>query len=154
VWHAEAGRYDRPRPRDNGRKLIRGNQEDIDLIIASGSDVILLEAKGHNAWANPQLTSKIERLNMLCDSASGIVWPEFSTHPITLHLVLMSIREPYKVVCDEWPAWAKAGNRPYWMGLDAGSDHIRIERCDVDGRADASGRHWRFLRSSRKATFP
>jgi hypothetical protein len=154
VWHTEAGRCDRDRPRDNERQLIRGNQEDIDLIIASGSDVILLEAKGHDAWTNSQLTSKITRLNMLCDSATGIVRPEFSSHSVTLHLVLMSIREPSKVICNEWPAWAKTEDRPYWMGLDADNDLIRIERCDKEGGADANGGHWRFIRSSQKAILP
>jgi hypothetical protein len=71
VWHTEHGPEDRERPRKNGDDLIRGNQEDIDPIVASGGDVILLEAKGHLSWGNPQLTSKIRRLSTLCDRDSG-----------------------------------------------------------------------------------
>ncbi len=36
----------------------RGDQEDIDLIVASGSDVILVEAKGHLSWDNLQLAQQ------------------------------------------------------------------------------------------------
>jgi hypothetical protein len=154
VWHIETDNTDRHRPRPNDEQLIRGNQEDIDLIIASGSDVILLKAKGHDAWMNFQLTSKIKRLDLLCDGTTGLVKPKFSSKSVTLHLVLMSIREPYKVDCDEWPAWARKDDGPYWMRLDADSDHIRTGRCDMNGSADANGSHWRFLRLSQNAILP
>ena len=31
-------------------QLIKGNQEDVDLVIASGLDLILIEAKGESHW--------------------------------------------------------------------------------------------------------
>jgi hypothetical protein len=150
LWHAEHGREDRERPRENNGKLIRGNQEDIDLIVASGGDVILLEAKGDLSWENPQLTSKMERLSTLCDRDTGIVECDNPVFTIRLHLVLMSIRKPIRVNYEKWPAWAVNGDGPYWMPLQASGDRIRVGRCDSQGRSDAKGRHWHMWRDFRR----
>jgi hypothetical protein len=55
----------RPNPSANGSSLVKGNQEDIDLVIASGIDLILIEAKGVGAWGNEQLRSKLARLELV-----------------------------------------------------------------------------------------
>jgi hypothetical protein len=44
----------------NERKLIEGNQEDIDLVIATDQDLILIEAKGHGAWDNAQMVVSVK----------------------------------------------------------------------------------------------
>jgi hypothetical protein len=41
------------------RRLVEGNHEDADLIIASDSDLILVEAKAYGAWSNKQMRSKL-----------------------------------------------------------------------------------------------
>jgi hypothetical protein len=146
VWHAEHGPEDRERPRKNTNDLIRDNQEDIDLIVASGGDVILVEAKGHLSFGNSQLESKIRRLSTLCDRESGIVAGGNPAFPIRLHFVLMSIRRPSKVNLEGWPAWTLSGDGPYWMPLRATGDRIRVGRCDSDGRTDAKGGHWHMWR--------
>lgn len=146
VWHQEYGREDRERVRENENELIRGNQEDIDLIVANGRDVILLEAKGHLSWGNPQLTSKIRRLATLCDCGTGMVR---GSDTVKLHLVLMSIRKPTKLVYHEWPSWTMNGDGPYWMPLQATGDRIRVGRCNSQGHSDAEGGYWHMWREAK-----
>ena len=45
--------------------LITGTQEDIDLVVATGDTLLLIEAKGEGAWSNTQLASKIGRLKAI-----------------------------------------------------------------------------------------
>jgi hypothetical protein len=142
IWHREHGREDRERPRKDEDDLIRGNQEDIDLIIASGRDVILLEAKGHFSFANAPLASKIGRLTKLCHSETGIVPASDPANSIKLHLVLLSICKPTKVKHEQWPSWAKSNNGPYWMGLAASGNLMRVGRCDSEGHEGAEGGYW------------
>jgi hypothetical protein len=142
TWYPEGGE-DVHKPRCNKPCLIKGNQEDIDLIIASGNDIILVEAKGHSSWSNSQLTSKIERLKQLCDDA-GIVKSEISSFHFKIHLVLASVNHPAKVDCGEWPSWSKKDNLPYSMSLKASATHIYVGRCDSSGRPDVNGGRWRM----------
>ena len=81
-----AGRGNRPR-------LIKGQQEDIDLVVASGGDVILIEAKAFSASSNKQLKSKLQRLKALCDNETGIYPSPPEEEQIKLHFVLMSRSE-------------------------------------------------------------
>jgi hypothetical protein len=146
VWHAEHGRGDRERVRENENELIRGNQEDIDLIVASGSDVILVEAKGHFSFGSAPLKSKIQRLTTLCDSSTGIV---AGSDAVRLHFVLTSINKPVKLNYAGWPAWTKNGDSPYWMPLLAHGDRMRVGRCDNEGHSDAEGGYWHIWRESK-----
>lgn len=147
-WHSEVDPIDLERPRLNEPELIRGNQEDIDLIVAQGNDVILVEAKGHTSWDNEQLTRKVERLRSICDD-EGVVRQCDPAHPIRLHLILMSINKPSKVNHGDWPAWTLSEDKPYWMELKATGERIRVGRCDYQGNRDANGGHWRVWRESK-----
>jgi hypothetical protein len=146
VWDAETGLNDRERPRRNQEQLIRGNQEDIDLIIASGSDVILLEAKGHFSFVNGPLANKVGRLSVLCNSETGIVPTGESAHSIKLRLIFLSINKPVRVKYEQWPAWAGKDDGPYWMCLEASGDLMRVGRCDSEGDEGAEGGHWHMWR--------
>lgn len=48
-----------------GKYLIKGNQEDVDLIVAFEKNIILLEAKFNKNWSKKQMESKANRLDML-----------------------------------------------------------------------------------------
>jgi len=77
----------------NAAGAVQGNQEDIDLVVATGSDLILVEAK-NGAWSSDQLRSKIERLKLLQADESGVVG--LGERSIRLHFVLMSPSDPSK----------------------------------------------------------
>ncbi len=53
-------------------RLIEGNQEDIDFVIASGRNLILVEAKAYGGWDDDQLQSKLDRLDLLRDEYEQI----------------------------------------------------------------------------------
>ena len=49
------------------RQLVEGNQEDIDLIVATDQHLILIEAKAYGTFTDKQIGSKVARLNLLYD---------------------------------------------------------------------------------------
>jgi hypothetical protein len=147
-WHAKAGPDDHERPRDNRKQVIRGTQEDVDLIIASGKDVILVEAKGHFPFGNKQLASKLKRLSRLCNDKSGGVETGNPDCQVTLHFVLMSVQEPGGIETSDWPTWSKQEIDPYWMCLHATSNLIKVGRSDGNGKADKRGTYWRMRREA------
>jgi hypothetical protein len=73
-------------------RLIKGNLEDIDLVIASGRDLILIEAKAFGSWDNKQLRSKLERLDLLHDDYEQIA-DRAERDRVRMHFLLMSPKE-------------------------------------------------------------
>ena len=57
----------RPADSSTARKLVEGNQEDIDLVISFGQHLILVEAKAYGTFTDRQINSKLARLNILYD---------------------------------------------------------------------------------------
>ena len=54
-----------PKDEAHNRRLVEGNQEDIDLVIVTGNPLIMIEAKAYSPWSNAQMASKLERLELL-----------------------------------------------------------------------------------------
>lgn len=52
--------HGRPNLEISGRHLVEGNQEDIDLLIAAGQHVIMVEAKAYGSWSVEQVVSKLD----------------------------------------------------------------------------------------------
>jgi hypothetical protein len=107
-WHFDQSRLEFP----NERELVLGQQEDFDLIVAAGNDIILIEAKGHSSWDARQLNSKLERLKkltpeLICDD--GHVNRGDKTYKF--HFLLMSSKPPRK--------WAPPANLPSWITDEA-----------------------------------
>ena len=46
-------------PHANAERLVEGTQEDIDLVVAFGETLILIEAKGESSWSNAQFHSRV-----------------------------------------------------------------------------------------------
>jgi hypothetical protein len=114
-------RSSRANPVDNAtqRRLVEGNQEDIDLLIAAGQDLIMVEAKAYGAWSNAQMASKLARLNLLQAYYAQIVRPE--ERPIRFHILLTSPMRPQKLAISP-PAWSGPGPELPW------SNHWRVGR--------------------------
>lgn len=131
-------------PTTNGRRLIEGNQEDIDLIIATGRELVLIEAKAYGAWGNKQVASKLARLELLHDFYSKIVATEPLDHAINFHLLLISPRRPTKLTAS-WPVWACNGQEIPWieLELDNTKSVFDVRRCDDQSERGATGEYWR-----------
>lgn len=124
------------------RNLVEGNQEDIDLVIAFGQDLVLVEAKAFGAWSNAQIDSKLDRLNLLLDYYNLIKLPETS---IRFHFVLISPRRPEKLTAKS-PPWSTYGPELAWVRLDVEATAVsEVTRCHADGTIGRDGSHWRIL---------
>jgi hypothetical protein len=135
----------RPNPRGRNRRcLIEPNQQDIDMVVASGLDLILIEAKAYGSWANSQMTSKIQRLTLLkefYDAIAGSI-----PKPIAFHFVLASFNEPTHLNYTGWPPWALKGTTPRWIKLPKAGSILEVTRCDARGNQSAEGQNWKIKR--------
>jgi hypothetical protein len=124
-------------------QLIEQNQEDVDLVIASGLDLILIEAKAFDKFDDPPLQSKLERLDLL--------WEEYlcitKQKPVVqFHFLLISPTEP-KNLTVTWPKWTRKNTEIPWieLNLPSGEPILEVNRCDSRGKKSAEGDHWRIV---------
>jgi hypothetical protein len=130
-------------PHLNDQRLIRAQQEDIDLIVAfqdgDTHHIVLLEAKGATGWTNKQLKSKANRLREMFGE-------DGSLNPgIVPHFVIASPRESRRLDVTGWPRWTASGGRVPWITLPMRDDLQKVSRCRLDGTIDDYGDHWRVI---------
>lgn len=119
-------------PRQNrlhagGDPLIRRQQEDIDLVLASGRDIILIEAKAFGAWSSQQLESKLERLNLLSEFSQQIDCPP--DRRVRFHFALMSPSPPQqKNIRGNLRPWARDSDLALYHMIMEPSLHKREVR--------------------------
>lgn len=121
----------------NAEKLIRGNQEDMDLIVAFDDVIIIVEAKLSTSWSNKQAASKARRLCAL------------PTDYTRCFYVLTSPVRPTKLNMAGWPAWALRTPLPepsfHWLALEPQGTPQRplmVSRCDHEGNRSQNGTFW------------
>ena len=115
-WNAETPGGDAKRvfcnPGEGQEKLVHGNQEDIDLLVAFNSGgkyrLIFVEAKaydsdGYAGYTNKQLKSKAARLKRIF----GDNGEEYDC--VTPHFLLMSHKPPTNQLKVSWPQWVLQG---------------------------------------------
>lgn len=137
------GEEDARGSRENGGQLVTGNQQDVDLLIVSDHDLVLVEAKGVGTWNTKNTRSKIARLVAL----SPVLTAFAQSNDVRVHLVFCS-PEPPQLDASGWPAWMRHGARPVHMTLEAPvarSELLRVGRCDVRGAPNAKGGYWRIM---------
>ena len=138
---------DTTEPMSNAGGLIRGNQEDIDLLVAfsdgSLTRLLLLEAKAATGWSNRQLQSKADRLRAIFGD-HGDAFSE-----AVPHFALLSPRRPGRLDTVKWPDWmAQDEEPPIWLELPMPRNRRRVTRTDEQGRPSAAGSHFTVTRSS------
>lgn len=120
-------------PRSNRPEVIKGNQEDIDLIVAFGKTIILIEAKLWTGWSNEQIASKGRRL------------ADLKVEHVQPYFLLTSQKKPgrlkYKYLSagsskPDWPDWALIGEggQPLHVVLSKGQEGepvSQVSRCDA-----------------------
>jgi hypothetical protein len=129
-----------------GQHIVRGNQEDVDLIVGFGTQanttLILIEAKGHTAWSKTQMDSKVKRLGEIFGTD---VFVNPSIKPI---LVLTSPKCPSKKLgTKEWPEWMTNNGGPRWMPMTM-PKRRQLIRCDENGKSNAKGQHAKIVERS------
>jgi hypothetical protein len=125
------------------RHLVEGNQEDIDLVIATDGHLIMIEAKAYSAWSNSQMASKIERINLLHQYYATL--PHASEPPIEFHFLLISPNEPKKLVA-KWPSWIhRSGGKIPWIQLPVEDTVLGVTCCDQNGSGNNATSRWRVI---------
>lgn len=130
---------------DNQRQqVIRGNQEDVDLLVAFEEGglyhLVLVEAKGATGWTNKQMRSKSDRL-------AHIFGPEGDKYPgVVPHICLVSPRPPQQLRATDWPRWMSKEDGSYiWLELTFPEERVMVTRCDADGFQSARGNYFQII---------
>lgn len=127
--------------------LVKGNQEDVDLLIAfkdqctNETHLVLVEAKADTGWTNKQLRSKACRLDLIFDKHS------YGSELVRSHFVLMSPHRPTGIKTDTWPHWMKnarvdGSDSPIrWLPLPLRDGLLKVTRCDKEKKPARDGEH-------------
>ena len=125
------------------KKLIYGQQQDIDLIVAfkdsTITHLILIEAKGVTGWNNAQLESKARRLKNIFGDAGDYF------KNVIPHFVTISPTSPSDSVdILKFPSWMKNDKKELrWILLNIPSNLKAVTRCDAGGTASKDGVCWK-----------
>lgn len=129
-----------PGAQSNNDRMVRGTQQDIDLVIAFNETLILIEAKGATSWSNAQFNSKLKRLRDIFSDENQ------NSLKIELRGVLMSPRKPPQKLALEagsWPIWmSDCNNSPLFLELKMGEGLKKVIRCNDDMQDDKDGEFW------------
>jgi hypothetical protein len=124
----------------NRDHLIKGQQEDIDFIMAFEEDtachIILVEAKGVTGWTNKQMDSKASRFLEIF-GLNGNRWP--GVYP---HFLLLSPRRSKHLNITKWPSWMTINGEVPWVELPIPNRLKKVTRCSPEGVPDIAGVFW------------
>ncbi|MDP3227863.1 MAG: hypothetical protein Q8N13_07780 [Acidovorax sp.] len=139
------------KPQDNSKNLVKGNQEDIDLVVAFGNTLILIEAKGDTSWSNVQLNSKLPRLEAILGADFQGLYQQKN---LSVYFVLMSPKRSMRLLRPDglsWPNWmtAKDGT-PLWMPMQLADSNespsfFKVTRCQKSGAVSELGNSWKVI---------
>lgn len=124
------------------KRAYRGNQEDIDLLIAFEQEgqpwVVMVEAKGFTSWGKSQMESKVARLRAI--RSDPALRPE-----VEMRLILASFEKWQKLPLNwrEWGIHAREGvaPEPHFLQLEKPQDRLKPEECDASGKKSKGGGH-------------
>ncbi len=135
-------------------QLVDGTQEDVDLVIATGCNLILIEAKAYGYFGNQEIAHKLGHLKLLHDFYCEMVGIEPPPeHAVNFHFLITSPRKPNKLKPPAWPDWACKGQDMPWIKLKLDNftkPVFEVTRCDCDegGTSNANGECWRVNKIS------
>jgi hypothetical protein len=128
----------------SGGGIERGNQEQIDLLLAweagEAVELLIIEAEGISGWSGKRLLSRALWLGEVFgyDSGSANI-PYLRPH----FAIASPARPPADLPTLEWPAWAvDEVGAPAWLKLPVPDDLLRVVKTDRGGRPLATGGHW------------
>ena len=144
--------YPNPKSTMTRRKLVEGSQEDADLVIADGQNLVVVEAKAYGFFNKKQAVSKFERWENLLQHYKSL---KEHPYPLSIYFVLMSPKVPKHL-----PSLPD-----FWSGIQTNIPHLELElhtafpvyevaRCDATGKSLKEGEYWRLVAKSLKGTMP
>jgi hypothetical protein len=146
-------------PIDNVSGLVKGNQEDVDLVVVAHvpaaktpHHLIMMEAKVYGHFTTKQYESKIARLKKLYAFYKEL--EEESPRKITFHYVLYSLTSPPNLVPKCLPWQSNVATDPEHVHLmftspkPPGSSLLAVTRCNDKAVPDKNGCSWRCIEVS------
>jgi hypothetical protein len=124
----------------NTGQAVKGNQEDIDLLVAfeerAVTHLAMIEARASARWSMDQLRAKVKRLN----SIFGIVGDRF---PLAKpHFLLLSPVRPPAQVMKALPKWDRDSARPQWMPLSYPKERLIVEKTLASKKPSRTGSYF------------
>ncbi|MBA7503422.1 hypothetical protein ES706_02031 [subsurface metagenome] len=126
---------------DNVGNIIRGNNEDVDILLALRAEdkihLVMIEVKIEIPFSESQLTSKVRRLEMLFGT-DGKRFPH-----IYPHWLLASPYRSRRISTKDWPSWMTNADDEYlWYEIKKNFHSMKITRCDSKGTPCKHGAYW------------
>jgi hypothetical protein len=126
---------------DNVGNIIRGNNEDVDILLALRTEdeihLVMVEAKVEKPFSKSQLISKVRRLEMIF-GASGKRFPH-----ICPHWLLASPYRSRRISTKDWPNWMTNASDEYlWYEIRKNFHSMKVTRCDSKGTPCKEGFYW------------
>jgi hypothetical protein len=134
------------------RKLVEGNQEDVDLLIVNDCDLIMIEAKAYDDFTHGQINSKLARLNLL-HMFYRILDPLWTTN-IRFFLAFQGPKNPKALLRNiDWPKWIANEKDRAWIELRLNRPLaiLEVTRCDQNGHSSQHGLEWKTFVSKHNA---
>ena len=130
-------------PKQPEKRVVRGTQEDIDLLVAFQSDkqyhIVMVEAKGATPWSNRQMRSKAGRLKQIFCGEPGCC------SDVMPCLCVISPRRPVRLDTKDWPGWMmRSDGAVNWLPLKFPEETKAVVRCDEGGKPSAEGSHFKI----------
>ncbi len=150
IHAALSGRTELDDPEKRDDVLIKGQQQDVDLIIAYKINgevhIIIIEAKCFDSWHTDQMESKCKRLKKIFEVNKGK-----NIHP---HFYYLSRKESslFSGTKDDDPDWKKWMKEKFkHIELDitqySRNGFLKVARCDVGGNTTKehdTSTHWKI----------
>lgn len=133
---------------DLDKRMVSGNQEDIDLLVGFELDgichLLILEAKGVTGWSNSQLLSKARRLEAIFGQYGQEIFPN-----VQPHFAILSPYDPPKLDSSKYPVWMLEDGLVRRIPLKIPAGLKKMARCDASGKPKANGDFGGLKRVSR-----
>ena len=130
-------------------RLVEGNQEDVDFLVAFKGEgeiyyLIFLEAKAYSGWSSKQMRSKAERMKLIFEDDGK------KYKGVKPYFCLVSPGYPAKLDRDCWPKWWKKPGYEELNCLKLGlpTDRLKVTRwdaCHLPFKASRHGKHFRIV---------
>ena len=146
-YTSNSGELNFPNKENEDGRLVTGNQEDVDLLVAFRDDsknyhLIFLEAKAYSGWNSKQMRSKAKRLDWIFKEAGE------RYGDVTPHFCLMSPSPPVKLETNGWPKWwLKSDSKEIkWLKLKVRKKRLKVTRWnDSEDRPSQNGSDFRVV---------
>jgi hypothetical protein len=142
IYAAAVMTESKPGPHQIGGGIERGNQEQVDLLLAwesgDGVELILVEAEGVTGWSGKRLLSRALWLGEVFGYGSSEAFDWVRPH----FAIASPSAPPADLPTLEWPEWMAGLDGPAWLKMPVPNDLLKVRKTTPIGKARATGGYW------------